>query len=193
MSILWSSVEHNHCRRKWMPTNVISLKYIHSIDNLIVGIRFFSYEMEMIIKHNFMFELCRRDRCIDLFVLLINLLICWIYRELRIEIIYKLRRENHGKTLLVAVGAYMRKSELDIFCLGECEWASAIDLVHALPVGDAALANEFARVAANGERISCGVNMVKWLWLRSVSVVSMLLLPASTTLSPFVWFSVPLK
>lgn len=29
------------------------------------------------------------------------------------------------------------------------------DKMHALPVGDAALANEFARVAANGERISC--------------------------------------
>lgn len=32
------------------------------------------------------------------------------------------------------------------------EFGSAF--VHALPVGDAALANEFARVAANGERIS---------------------------------------
>lgn len=28
------------------------------------------------------------------------------------------------------------------------------DFVHALPVGDAALAKEFARVAANGDRIS---------------------------------------
>lgn len=29
-------------------------------------------------------------------------------------------------------------------------------IIHALPVGDAALTSEFARVAANGERISCG-------------------------------------
>lgn len=37
--------------------------------------------------------------------------------------------------------------------------AAAVSLfvfMQALPVGDAALANEFARVAANGDRISCG-------------------------------------
>lgn len=36
-----------------------------------------------------------------------------------------------------------------------CVQFDADDAAHALPVGDAALADEFARVAANGERISC--------------------------------------
>lgn len=56
-------------------------------------------------------------------------------------------------------------------------------IMHALPVGDAALANEFARVAASGERISCD-DIVDWvcrLLIRSMSPV----LPATSSVPPF--------
>lgn len=58
--------------------------------------------------------------------------------------------------------------------------------MHALPVGDAALANELARVAANGERISCDDDIVDWVCkpLTKFDGLSLLLPPTSNVL-PF--------
>lgn len=52
---------------------------------------------------------------------------------------------------------------------------------HALPVGDAALADELARVAANGERISCD-EIIDWVCKPFKSIVSLLLLPPTSRL-----------
>lgn len=62
-------------------------------------------------------------------------------------------------------------------------------IMHALPVGDAALANELARVAANGERISCDDDdddIIDWVCMPfNKSALSLLLFPPTSNVLPF--------
>lgn len=63
---------------------------------------------------------------------------------------------------------------------------SVVDLMHALPVGDDALAIEFARVAAIGDRMANSDGIVGFLSILLTGLSLLLLISAS--MCPSLWY-----